>query len=538
MNTLHNFCKSAHSPKIIKKKYLVDVLNKNQKMVLRILLALWMTTNLIFWFWWFQKHHIVNLPLLLINTVGLIYTYIFPSYLFFFASRMKKSNPEINIPYGWNVAMVVTKAPSEPFEVVKKTLKGMLKQTYPHDTWLADEDPQQETIKWCKKRGVKLSSRKDVLEYNRPVWPRREKCKEGNLAYFYDRYGYNNYDFVCQLDVDHIPQKNYLENMLRPFVDKKVGYVTAPSICSNNAKNSWTARARLYSEAALHGIQQAGQTNGFAPFCFGSHYAVRTEALASIGGLGPELAEDHSTTMIMNAHGWKGVHAIDAVALGDGPETFSDAMTQEFQWSRSLTNILLMWTPRYFKSLPNRLKVQFIFSQLWYSIFSLLMLLGFSIPIVAILNETPLVKVPYLIFLLINFVNIIASLMIMRYLKKLNLFRPIDAKIFSWEIAVFQIARWPWTLLGVFSSLIDFLRDKQFHFKITPKNRRGFRPLPLKTVLPYFAIAITLTSFGLAAEINYEIRGYFYFLIIAAMMHLVTFFLIILMHAHENSRSN
>jgi hypothetical protein len=47
-----------------------------------------------------------------------------------------------------------------------------------------------------------------------------------------------------------------------------------------------------------------------------------------------------------------------------------------------------------------------------------------------------------------------------------------------------------------------------------------------------------LSSFGLAAEIDYDIRGYFYFLITAAMMHLVAFWVIVLMHAYENVQRN
>ena len=41
----------------------------------------------------------------------------------------------------FRVAMIVTRAPSEPFDVVKKTLMAMLSQTYPYsyDVWLADE---------------------------------------------------------------------------------------------------------------------------------------------------------------------------------------------------------------------------------------------------------------------------------------------------------------------------------------------------------------------------------------------------------------
>ena len=35
--------------------------------------------------------------------------------------------------------------------------------------------------------------------------------------------------------------------------------------------------------------------------CIGSHYAVRTRALREIGGLGPELAEDFSTSFLPSA---------------------------------------------------------------------------------------------------------------------------------------------------------------------------------------------------------------------------------------------
>jgi cellulose synthase (UDP-forming) len=148
----------------------------------------------------------------------------------------------------------------------------------------------------------------------------------------------------------------------------------------------------------LHGGLQVGYNDGLAPLCFGSHYAVRTKALQEIGGLGPELAEDHSTTLLMNAHGWRGVHAVNAIAHGDGPETFADLVTQEFQWSRSLTTILLRYLPRYFGMLPWRLKLQFLFCQIWYALFSSAMAISYALPLIAIVNNRSMVNVTYLDF--------------------------------------------------------------------------------------------------------------------------------------------
>ncbi|MGO7259216.1 N-acetylglucosaminyltransferase, partial [Rhizobium brockwellii] len=77
-----------------------------------------------------------------------------------------------------------------------------------------------------------------------------------------------------------------------------------------------------------------------------------TAALRQIGGLGPELAEDHSTTLVMNAGGWRGVHAVDAISHGDGPANFTDLVVQEFQRTRSLDTILLQHSSRHIMHLP------------------------------------------------------------------------------------------------------------------------------------------------------------------------------------------
>lgn len=310
--------------------YLKPIFSPSERKVFLFLVFIWAISTGLFFNYWFSKDHIQGWPSFMVNTLLLMWSMLLPGYFYFFVSRMKRINPSIEIPKGWSIAMVVTRAPSESFDLVKKTLKAMISQKTPHDTWLADEDPTEEVKAWCRENGVKLSCRKGIPEYHQPVWPRRTKCKEGNLAYFYDTYGYGAYDFVVQLDADHIPGKDYLEHMIRPFVHPDVGYVSAPSICDTNASTSWSARGRLFSESIMHGVLQAGYTFDYAPLCIGSHYSVRTKALKEIGGLGTELAEDHSTTLLFNANGWKGVHAFDATAKGEGPQAFEDCMVQEF----------------------------------------------------------------------------------------------------------------------------------------------------------------------------------------------------------------
>ncbi len=367
----------------------------SQKRSYRALLAVWIGTVVAFWIWWLQSDHWVTPAGMVVISAMVFYSMLQSGWFFFFTYRMKRPNPSLPIPR-LRTAIIVTKAPSEPWVMLTETLDGMLRQDYPYpyDVWLADESPSPETLRWCEEHGVKVSCREGVEGYHRPTWPRRTRCKEGNLAYFYDHWGYRDYDVVAQLDADHVPTPGYLREMVRPFGDPTVGYVAAPSVCDKNATECWAARGRLYWEAPLHGAQQAGYSGKYAPVCIGSHYAVRTAALEEVGGLGPELAEDFSTSLMLASHGWRGVFAIDAMAHGDGPSTFADCIVQEYQWSRSLTNILLQVSKRYWGGLGVREKVKLGYNQIWYPLWAFYMLMALVFPVAAILTDTPWVGVP------------------------------------------------------------------------------------------------------------------------------------------------
>lgn len=512
---------------------MVDAMSRRQRLHFRALVAAWAISLFVFYQWWFQWEHIESWVRFAVNSLLLTWTLAIPGYFIFFVSRMKLVNPKLATPDGWRVALVTTRAPSEPFAVVVKTLEAMLAQEYTHDTWLADEDPTAEIRRWCDEHGVQLSTRRNDPAYHRDEWPRRKKCKEGNLAYFYDHYGYDRYDFVVQLDADHVPSAGYLEAMLRPFLDPGVGYVSAPSICSSNASSSWSARGRLFSESVMHGALQAGYSDGFAPLCIGSHYAVRTRALREIGGLGPELAEDHSTTLMMNGHGWRGVHALDAIAHGEGPPTLADCVTQEFQWSRSLMVVMLTVMPKYWSRLPWPIRLQFLFCQLWYPIFGGTMLCGLTLPLIAIMTHEPWVRVSYLDFLLHSLPVACLSLAIVRFLKRQGWLRPADAPLLCWEAVLFQIVRWPWAVYGSGMGILMAVRRRHVVFRVTPKG--GQHPVSLHwgVLLPYMAVVVVSFVPVLLVRDAGAASGYYFFLILSQVFYVLALFSIVLIHRHE-----
>jgi len=518
------------------RRWLVPLLKGRHKLEFGLRILLWMATLALFWVWWLQPEHNIGTARYLIGSFVLAWTSFCPLYFLTIFYRARIPNRNKPVPPGYRVAMVVTKAPSEPFPVVRRTLEAMVHQTYPHDTWLADEDPSEQTIAWCKAHGVRISTRKGRPDYHRKTWPRRTRCKEGNLAFFYDHYGYENYDFVSQLDADHVPSPSYLEEMLRPFADPRIGYVSAPSICDNNAAQSWAARSRLYHEGGFHGPLQAGYNGGLAPMCIGSHYAVRTAALKEIGGLGPELAEDHSTSLFMNAHGWRGVHALDAIAHGDGPNTFADMVTQEFQWSRSLVMLLLQYTPGLLKGLPLRLRFQFLFCQLWYPLLSLATLTAFLIAPVALMLDINMAGVTYPEFVLYGIGPELVLTFLMLSISNHGWMRPVDAKVLSWEGTLYLLARWPWILLGTLAAVRDWWTGTTVDFRVTPKGTDSAGPLPLRVIIPYVLLAV---GSGLPALVVGDIQtapGFYIIALMNSVFYTVLTVAILVKHAEENGR--
>ena len=494
------------------------LLSRSQQRQLWLLVGFWLVGLAAFWIWWLRPGHWVSAHGALLNGLVLAYLTACPLITFGVVLRMRRLRRGLQPPRDLRVAMVVTKAASEPWALVQATLEAMLQQQPAHDTWLADEAPDAASQRWCDERGVRLSCRRENPNYHNASWPRRRGCKEGNLAYFYDHYGYANYDVVVQLDADHIPQAGYLEAMLRPFSDAAIGYVAAPSIVNRNATSSWAARARTYSEALLHGPVQLGLNGGWAPLCFGSHYAVRTKALEQIGGLGPELAEDHSTTLMLQAAGWRGAFADDALCLGLGPHSFQDLMVQDYQWARSLFTLLLRHTPRWWGELPPKLRLQFLAMQLFYPSRCAVGLLSWSLPLLAIGLNQAWVQVDLITFLIASGCLTVLLLTPRLWLQQQGLLNPPDSPVLSWEALLLDLCRLPWISAGLLAALREAVVARSKPFRVTNK-RLIPRPLPLRFVLPYGALSLVFSGgIALLAERSPAAQGYVLLSLITAAL--------------------
>jgi cellulose synthase/poly-beta-1,6-N-acetylglucosamine synthase-like glycosyltransferase len=508
------------------------------QLAITALFMTWIALLVSFWAWWLEPAHRVSPGRTVIEAGLLLYvTLILPAMPAFYILRVRRINPALPVPL-IRVAMVVTKAPSEPWDLVRNTLCAMKHQTYPYPytVWLCDEDPSEETIAWCEQNDVRLSTRHGVKEYHRSTWPRQTKCKEGNLAYFYDHWGYEEYDVVAQLDADHVPSTNYLESMVRPFVSQRVGYVAAPSICDANARDSWAARGRLHKDALLHGATQAGCNDGFAPICHGSHYAVRTAALREIGGIGPELAEDFTTSFLLSAAGWEGAFALDAEAHGEGPPTLAALLVQEFQWSQSITLVAIRLYWQNVMRLPWKLRLRFGMVLSFYPMLAATTVIGMFLAPIAVVTGVPWMHVNWLAFfirwILLSVPLGLASLL----LRRQGVLRPENAKILSWETWLYSFARWPYIALGLCSAVMEFIVPKGKTIKVTPKGGLGIEPLPMRFLAPYFAVGVLTLGAVWARSGSPAIRYYVVLCLLGGGTYLMVAGAVSVLHAIEARR--
>jgi cellulose synthase/poly-beta-1,6-N-acetylglucosamine synthase-like glycosyltransferase len=500
---------------------------------------LWAVATAVLVRWWLVPDHRGVAWAFWLNSAALAFEFVvLPAWFLAFLPRMRRPSGDGPLP-DLRVAMVVTKAPSEPWPVVRRTLAAMLDQRFerPYDVWLADESPDDDVSAWCREHGVAISTRRGMPGYHQEQWPRRRRCKEGNLAFFYDVFGYRLYDVVAQLDADHVPEPDYLRHVVLPFADPGVGWVAAPSICDRNAARSWSARGRLYVEAPMHGAAQASSTGSGVPCCIGSHYAVRTAALAEAGGLGPELAEDFSTTLALASHGWRGVFAIDAIAHGDGPATLEDCITQDLQWSRSMMTVLLTVAPRQWPRLRPRAKAKLGFCLLWYPLVAATMTIGHLLAPLAVLLGAPPAHVPIGGFAARILTPIALMLVLLWLLRRWRLLRPVDSPVLSWEAVVFLLIRWPWTVIGCVQAVLNRIRRRELTWKVTPKGVDAARPLSLTAIAP----SLVITTGSLAAVLatrgsSGDTSGYVLLSLLQAGVYLAVAVTAVALHLRENPR--
>ena len=492
-----------------------------------VMTTVWFTANVFFWHWWFQSNHVVTWWRFGLTTFALSYDLtLMPLAFILLLYHMKRPLPVPARP-GLRVAMVTAIVPSaESIDILEQTVAGMLMVAYPHDSWVLDEGGDERVRALCVEYGINYWSRKGIAKFNQPVWPFQAKTKSGNYNSWFSEIGYERYDYLVQLDTDHIPEPDYLDEVLGYFDDPEVAYVALPSVYRN--LEDWTTRGSSEQSQVFQGPIQMGYY-GWAnsPMIIGSHAAYRMKHLQEIGGFAPSRAEDHLDSLRFVQAGYRGVFVPKVLAEGLGPHNLSDFLAQEHQWAFSIAQVLFKFG-RDKGLLTLRQRLVFLFSELWYFLYSATFLVLFLIPLLALLSGRPVADVPLTEFLQRSIPVTLASLTLLAWAYSRRWFKPGTHFFISWQGILLGFARWPIVLVAIVEATISVLfRQGRFTYLVTPKGgaalsvRNALRSIAPYALLGLISAFVPIFYWATGRDPEGHAAGYVFFALLSAVAFIV-----------------
>jgi len=294
--------------------------------------------------WWIHpvrmKFFIVQPVLFWLLTCIGIAGALFYFYIWHLIWSMRKAE-KIEAEDGLSVAMVTTRVVSETIDDIEDTLRRMDRVSYPHDSYLLDEENSSEAQFRCKDYNVIHFSRRGIGKYNRRRGRFQKKTKGGNLNAWLYEFGHK-YEFVTFLDPDHAPHQNFLHSVLGYFRDPKVGFVQGAQIFHNRNVN-WIARGAAEQNYFFSGPIQMGLCGIGVCVVNGSHSTFRVRDLLRLKGRGYAVhdADDILTSLRMHAAGQLGVYVPEIIAEGRAPHTWEEYAKQQRRWASSMFDLVL-----------------------------------------------------------------------------------------------------------------------------------------------------------------------------------------------------
>ncbi|MER7170537.1 glycosyltransferase family 2 protein [Streptomyces mesophilus] len=285
---------------------------------------------------------LVYLDVTMLVAIGLIELFMLINVVSIAHATMVARDPvPVRAEPGTRVAFLTTYVPGkEPISMVRGTLEGAMQMRHDGhlDVWLLDEGDDPEAKALCAELGVKHFTRKGVPEWNRDKGVHKAKTKHGNYNAWLAMHG-KDYEFFASVDTDHVPMPNFLERMLGYFRDPDIAFVVGPQVYGNYQPA--VTKAAESQQFLFHALIQRAGNRYRAPMFVGTNNAVRIAAVKQVGGLYDSITEDmatgfelHRTKNPLTGHYWRSVYTPDVLAVGEGPESWTDFFTQQMRWSR------------------------------------------------------------------------------------------------------------------------------------------------------------------------------------------------------------
>jgi cellulose synthase/poly-beta-1,6-N-acetylglucosamine synthase-like glycosyltransferase/phosphoheptose isomerase len=285
--------------------------------------------------WWFVEGRLDSIWMVLLFASAVAYTGIqmVGNWILYLLARLPASPPAI--PPGTMVDVYVT-AYREPYAMIERSLTAAVRMRGEHHTWLLDDgsDPALEAM--AERLGAGYLARSD-----------HRHAKAGNIN---AALPFTGGDIIAIFDIDHVPKPDFLERSVGYFVDPQIGFVQV-MLTFNNGGESWVAQAAMETSLEFYNPTYLGSNAVGGATMMGSNAIIRREALESIRGYQPGLAEDLATSLALHSAGWKSAYVPEPLAPGQAPPSFSAWFIQQLKWARGVFEMLLTTFPKVFSRL-------------------------------------------------------------------------------------------------------------------------------------------------------------------------------------------
>ena len=266
------------------------------------------------------------IPLWAAEVYGLVSSILF----YYTAWNTSPSHEWRPAPTGVTVDVMVPSY-NEPLWVLRRTLLGAMRITYPHKTFLLDDSHRPAMEELARELGCGYITR-----------PNNEGAKAGNLNWAMAR---TSGELIAIFDADHVPLPNFLDRTVGYFNDAQLAFVQTPQeyyniesfqhVTKPDAKRSWHEQQLFYR------VIEPGKDHWNAAFFCGSCGVMRRSALADVGGFATEtITEDMHTSLRLHARGWSSAYHNEVLALGLAAQTATPFHLQRLRWGQGTLQVL------------------------------------------------------------------------------------------------------------------------------------------------------------------------------------------------------
>ena len=142
-------------------------------------------------------------------------------------------------------------------------------------------------------------------------------------------------DFIAIFDADFLPEKDFIQRMVQPFQDEKVGMVQSRWEHINE-RYSLLTKLQAFGLDAHFSVEQGGRNAGHHFINFNGTAGIwRKSAIADAGGWQSDtLTEDLDLSYRAQLKGWKFIFLEEVGAPAELPAVMNALKTQQFRWNK------------------------------------------------------------------------------------------------------------------------------------------------------------------------------------------------------------